>query len=111
MGKVSLSAGKPAIQTSKPAVHTRRHPMIMVYALSTCPYCKMTKAFLDEKGIPYEHADVDLLEGEERETVVAKVKELSGGASFPVIVLDDGEVIVGFNKARLEEKLGEAKDG
>ena len=44
-------------------------------------------------------------EGEERETVVAKVKELSGGTSFPVVVLDDGEVIVGFNKVRLTEKL------
>ena len=83
--------------------------MIMVYALSTCPYCKMAKKFLDEKGVPYEHTEVDLLEGEERETAVAKVKELSGGASFPVIVLDDGEVIVGFNKARLEEKSVKAE--
>jgi glutaredoxin-like protein NrdH len=80
---------------------------IMVYALSTCPYCKMTKKFLDEKGLPYEHVDVDLLQGDERDAVVAKVKEVSGGASFPVIVLDD-EVIVGFNKPRLEELLGKA---
>ena len=79
--------------------------MIMVYALSTCPYCKMTKKFLDEKGVEYEHTEVDLLEGEEREQVIAKVKELSGGVSFPVIVLDDGEVIVGFNKVRLEKAV------
>ena len=83
--------------------------MIMVYALSTCPYCKMAKKFLDEKGAPYEHTDVDLLEGEERAATVATVKELSGGTSFPVIVLADGEVIVGFNKARLEEVLGRAQ--
>ena len=80
--------------------------MVMVYALSTCPYCKMTKKFMDENDIPYEHTDVDLLEGDERETVVATVKELSGGTSFPVIVFDDGEVVVGFNKVRLSEKLG-----
>ena len=80
--------------------------MVMVYALSTCPYCKMTKKFLAENDIQFDHTDVDLLEGEEREAVVATVKELSGGTSFPVIVLDDGEVIVGFNKARLAEKLG-----
>jgi len=79
--------------------------MVMVYALSTCPYCKMTKKFMDDNDVAYEHVDVDLLEGEERETVVAKVKELSGGTSFPVVVLDDGEVIVGFNKVRLTEKL------
>jgi len=80
--------------------------MVVVYALSTCPYCKMTKKFMDDNAVPYEHTDVDLLEGDERETVVATVKELSGGTSFPVIVLDDGEVIVGFNKVRLIEKLG-----
>jgi glutaredoxin-like protein NrdH len=89
--------------------------MITVYALSTCPYCKMAKKFLDEKGVLYEHTEVDLLEGESDDQstpkgqAVAKVKELSGGASFPVIVLDDGEVIVGFNKIRLEEQVTKAK--
>lgn len=81
--------------------------MITVYALSTCPYCKMTKKFLDEHGVPYEPTDVDLLEGDEREAAVARVKELSGGTSFPVVVLEDGEVIVGFNKARLEKVVAE----
>ncbi len=79
--------------------------MIKVYALSTCPYCKMTKQFLSENDVSFDHTDVDLLEGAERDTVVAEVKELSGGTSFPVIVLDDGEVIVGFNKARLQQAV------
>ena len=86
--------------------------MVMVYALSTCPYCKMTKKFMDDNAVPYEHTDVDLLEGTADDPATpkgeaaARVKELSGGTSFPVIVFDDGEVIVGFNKVRLAEKLG-----
>ncbi len=86
--------------------------MVMVYALSTCPYCKMTKKFMDENGVAYDHVDVDLLEGTTDDPstpkgeAVAKVRELSGGASFPVIVLDDGEVIVGYQKVKLAEKLG-----
>ncbi len=78
--------------------------MVKVYALSTCPYCKMTKQFLSEHDIPYEATDVDLLEGEERQTTIDEVKRLSGGTSFPVVEVD-GQVVVGFNKARLQELL------
>ncbi len=85
--------------------------MIKVYALSTCPYCKMTKQFLTDNDVPFEHVDVDLLEGDERESVVAQVKELSGGTSFPVIVLDGGEVIVGFNKVRLQQAVAGNEGG
>ena len=77
---------------------------IKVYALSTCPYCRMTRRYLDENDIEYEATEVDLLEGEEKDAAVAEVKRISGGASFPVVVIGD-EVIVGFNKARIRELL------
>ena len=78
---------------------------IKVFALSTCPYCRMTRAYLDENDVEYEAVEVDLLDGGERDAAIAEVKELSGGTSFPVVVVDD-EVIVGFNKKRLKERLG-----
>ncbi len=78
--------------------------MVKVYALSTCPYCRMTKQYLSDNGVEYEHTDVDLLEGEERQKAIDEVKRLSGGTSFPVVVID-GEVVVGFDKARLKELL------
>lgn len=78
---------------------------IMLYALSTCPYCRMTKKYLDENDVEYDVIDVDLLEDDERSVVVADVKNLSGGTSFPVLVIDE-EVIVGFNKAAMKERLG-----
>jgi glutaredoxin len=84
---------------------------VKVYALSTCPYCKMTKKYLTENGIEFESTDVDLLEGEPSDSsspkgaAVAEVKRLSGGTSFPVVQVD-GEVVVGFNKVRLGQLLG-----
>jgi len=77
---------------------------VKVYALSTCPYCRMTRRYLDENGVEYDVTEVDLLEGDEKEAAVAEVKQISGGASFPVVVIDDN-VIVGFNKARIKELL------
>lgn len=78
---------------------------IQLYALSTCPYCRMTKRYLDDHGISYELIEVDMLEGDERQKAIDEVKKLSGGTSFPVLVAE-GEVIVGFNKTRIADILG-----
>ncbi len=84
---------------------------VHLYALSTCPYCRMTKKYLDESEVAYELTEVDLLEGETSDestpkgAAVAEVKRLSGGTSFPVLVAGD-EVVVGFNKGRISQVLG-----
>lgn len=78
---------------------------IRLYALSTCPYCRMTKRYLDEHGITYQLTEVDTLEGDAKQSAIEEVKRLSGGTSFPVLVADD-EVVVGFNKTRIADLLG-----
>jgi len=78
---------------------------IHLYALTTCPYCRMTKRYLDDHGITYEITEVDQLEGDEKANAIARVKELSGGTSFPVLVADD-VVVVGFNKTKIATTLG-----
>ncbi len=45
-----------------------------------------------------------MLDGDEKESAIAEVKRLSGGTSFPVVVVGE-EVIVGFNKKRIKELL------
>jgi glutaredoxin len=78
---------------------------VKLFALSTCPYCRLAKKYLDENDVEYDVLDVDLLDGDEKSAVVAEVKALSGGTSFPVLVVDD-EVVVGFNKKAIQELLG-----
>ncbi len=78
---------------------------VTLYALSTCPYCRMAKRYLDDHSITYDLIEVDTLEGDEKQKVIDTVKEVSGGTSFPVIVAD-GQVIVGFNKTKLAEIIG-----
>lgn len=77
---------------------------VKVYALSTCPYCRMTRRYLEESDIPFDLVEVDQLAGDERNEAIAEVKGLSGGTSFPVLVIGD-EIIVGFNKKRIKELL------
>jgi glutaredoxin-like protein NrdH len=64
----------------------------------------MTKEFLSGNNVDFEYVDVDLLTGEKRTEVLREVYRLTGGYSFPVIVIGD-TVIVGFNKERLQQAL------
>jgi glutaredoxin len=77
---------------------------VMLYALSTCGWCKKTKLFFKKRGIAYSYIDVDLLDGKEREDVMSEVKKWNARCSFPTIVLGNKKAIVGFE----EEKMGEA---
>jgi glutaredoxin len=78
---------------------------VKVYALSTCPYCRMTRKYLDENNVQYDVTEVDLLEGDEKVAAIDEVRTVSGGTSFPVVIVGD-EIVVGFNKKRIMELLG-----
>jgi glutaredoxin len=75
-----------------------------VYALSTCPYCKRTKRFLDQHNIVYECIDVDLLDDDKQDKVLEEVEKLTGRRSFPVVIIGK-EVIVGHDEDKLKKAL------
>jgi glutaredoxin-like protein NrdH len=70
---------------------------IMLYALSTCGWCRKTKGLLNELGVDYDYTDVDLLEGDERENVMNAVKKWNPSCSFPTLVINN-KCIVGFQE-------------
>ncbi len=78
---------------------------IMLYALSTCPWCKKTKKLLDDLGVEYYYEDVDFLSGNDRETVIETVKRWNPSCSFPTLVLNDNKCIVGFKENEIRETL------
>ncbi|MEN6356989.1 MAG: glutaredoxin domain-containing protein [Armatimonadota bacterium] len=73
---------------------------IAVYSTPTCPYCRLAKDYLSEKGIEFTDYNVatDL---EARNVMVQK----SGQLGVPVIEID-GQVVIGFNKQKIEELIG-----
>lgn len=80
---------------------------VMMYALSTCAWCRRAKKFLTENNIEFDFVDVDLLAPDERREKKAELKTYNSAGSFPTIVINNGEkVVVGFNTDRLKEALG-----
>jgi glutaredoxin-like protein NrdH len=77
---------------------------LMVYALSTCPYCKRTKRFLDQHNIEYEHVDVDLLDDDKQDKVMEEIEKMTGKRAFPVVIIGT-EIIVGHDEEKLKKAL------
>ena len=73
--------------------------MVKVYSTLTCSYCHMAKEFFDEHKIEYKEFNV-AEDAKAREEMIEK----SGQMGVPVIDFD-GEIIVGFNKAKLAKLL------
>lgn len=78
---------------------------IMLYALSTCVWCKKTKKLLEDLGVQYSYIFVDKLEGKERDEVVSELKKYNKRGSFPTIVIDDDKIIVGFKENEIKKSL------
>ena len=79
---------------------------VRLYGLSTCGWCRDAREFLTKRGVDFDYAYVDLLEGDDLAAVVEEVKRWDPGLVFPVVVVDDAEAVVGFRPERLEEILG-----
>jgi len=79
---------------------------VIVYALSTCVWCKMTKQYLNDNEVEYEFIDVDLCEPEEKEMARQQIQSKGGSLNYPTIIVDNSTVITGFRKDKLKEALG-----
>lgn len=70
--------------------------MIKIYSTSWCPSCVKAKRFFDMKG--WEYKEINVADKHEDREEVFKV---SGQRTVPVIDID-GEIIVGFDKNKIE---------
>lgn len=73
---------------------------VTIYTTPTCVYCKTAKEFFQENDIEYEEKDV-VQDEEAREAMIQKSEQMG----VPVIDID-GQIVIGFDKAKLSELLG-----
>ena len=88
-------------------VEGRKSAEIMLYALSTCGWCKKTKVFLNELGVEYDYIDVDLLEHDDREELMKEVSRWNPSRSFPTLVINGEKSIIGFRPDELRKVVEE----
>ena len=72
---------------------------IRVFSIPTCPFCVVLKNYLKENGFEFEEIDISK-ETAKREELIKK----TGLATLPVVEIN-GQLIVGFDKKKIDEIL------
>ena len=78
---------------------------VLLYALSTCGWCKKEKQFLRDNNIEFEYIDVDLSNDEDYEKIGDDILNHGGRFSFPALLIDDKILINGFDENKIIESL------
>jgi glutaredoxin 3 len=73
---------------------------VTVYSTPTCTWCHAVKDHLQSHQVPFAEVDVSVDTAKAREMV-----EKSGQYGVPVLDID-GEIVVGFDRSRINALLG-----
>jgi glutaredoxin-like protein NrdH len=92
------------MRTIKVPGKNNRHRVLM-YAISTCGWCKRAKNFLRDNNIEYEYVDIDLCSHEDRERIREDIISRGGRLSYPTIIVDDRILITSFQEDKIREVL------
>lgn len=73
--------------------------MVTIYSTTVCPYCKMAKDYLEQKGVAFRDINV-----QEDDQAAADMIRKSGQMGVPVIEIGN-TIIVGFDRTAIDEAL------
>ena len=79
----------------------------IMYALTTCLHCKNTKKFLEENNLEVTVIHLDDYCDSQRSDLMEKVRTYNPRGTFPVVLMPNGKVIVGFRQILLKEALSD----
>ncbi|MFO7741192.1 MAG: glutaredoxin family protein [Anaerolineae bacterium] len=79
---------------------------VTFYGLSTCVWCKRTRQLLEDNDVAFDFTYVDLLKGSERREAIEQVREWNRAGSFPTLVVDEKQCVVGYKPDEIKEALG-----
>ena len=92
------------MQTTKVEGNNRKHK-VLLYAISTCGWCRRAKNTLKEMDVEYEYVDVDLCSREDREQIRQDILSRGGRLAYPTIIIDNKKLLTGPSKEELREVL------
>jgi glutaredoxin-like protein NrdH len=86
---------------------TRKEHDIVVFALSTCGFCKRSMTFLNDHGFAYRYIYVDKIALETKTEVKRILKErYHADVAFPFATIDGKDHLVGFIEPDWKKTLG-----
>lgn len=83
---------------------------VLLYTLSTCPWCRKTKQFFQDRHVPFDFIDYDLASNDEQDRIVAHMRKYTSHVSFPFVLIGE-EVVQGYNPEMYEKLLNKHAGG
>ncbi len=77
---------------------------VIMYTLSTCPWCRKTKQFFKDRNVPFDYVDYDLAKEGEQERIVKEITDFGGQLAFPYVKVN-GNVVIGYNPEKYAKLL------
>ena len=77
---------------------------VVLYTLSTCPWCMRAKKYFRERDIPYEYTDYDKADDNTREMIREDCRLHGEEMSFPFVKIGE-DVVVGYNPKKYSKLL------
>ncbi len=78
---------------------------VLLFALSTCVWCRMTKRLLNDLGVAYEYIDVDRLDRGVRREALHELRRWNPKLSYPTLVVGERKAIVGLREEEIRKAL------
>ncbi len=79
---------------------------ITIFTLSTCMWCKKCKRWLNERNVKYRYIDVDKIQYSQKSEILNYLKKnYQQRVSYPYMVCDKKDVVIGYNPDKYEELM------
>ena len=78
---------------------------LVLYSLSTCGHCEITKNMLDDLEVEYKSIVVDLLPAGEKDNAIQDITRFNPRCTFPTLIYGD-KVIIGMKLQEIKDLLG-----
>ena len=92
------------MQTVKVSGKNNKHK-VLLYAISTCGWCKRAKNFLNDNDVEYEYVDIDLCDSEDKSSIRQDILNRGGTLAYPTVIIDDKTLLTGPSPDKLRKVL------
>jgi glutaredoxin-like protein NrdH len=79
---------------------------VLMYAISTCGWCKRAKRMLNDMNVEYEYIDIDLCSIEDKERIREEITRRGGRLLYPTIIINDEILLTNPTEKEVIEALG-----
>ena len=84
----------------------RNEKDLMLFAISTCGFCRKAKKFLKKNGLTHKYIDVDTLDPVDKSDIAHEFKSHFGERiMYPCLIVDGKEFLFSFIRVQWQEKL------